>query len=119
MPCWIVSESHGESRLMRKPRMHTWKWWRFSTMRQERFKEVLTKNTDVFDKDYIEAVQKRRSGARSMGLKLVAIQLPIFTFLVLSLIPIRQALRSSASRPGHRRIYVKFLLRHPHCSESA
>ncbi len=73
---------------MRKPLMHTRTWWRFSTMRVERFKEALRQSSDVLDKDFIEAVQKRRATTWSLTLKLWALQLPIFMFLVLALIPV-------------------------------
>lgn len=57
-------------------------------MRKERFKEVLRKHADVFDKDYLESILKRRSAARSITFKLFAAQIPIFAFLMLSLIPV-------------------------------
>lgn len=80
--------------------MHTRTWWRFSTMRRERFKDVLRKNVDTFDKDYIEAIQKRRAAALSIGWKLIAVQLPILTFLVLSLIPIQASVSIFGVSPG-------------------
>ncbi|MGX4804853.1 hypothetical protein [Bradyrhizobium guangdongense] len=57
-------------------------------MRKERFKDVLRKHADIFNDDYLEAIQKRRATARSLSFKLFSAQLPILIFLVLSLIPV-------------------------------
>ena len=51
---------------MPKPRVHTRTWRRFTTMRVERFKEVLRQSGVVLDKEFIDAVQKRRSASWSL-----------------------------------------------------
>ena len=51
---------------MPKPRLHTRTWRRFTTMRVERFKEVLRQSGVVLDKEFIDAVQKRRSASWSL-----------------------------------------------------
>jgi hypothetical protein len=86
--------------LMRTPKLYTRSWWRFSTLRRDRFKEVLQKSSDTFDSGYIEAIQKRRSGAWSVAFKVAAIQIPIFVFLVLSLIPVQASVTIFGVSPG-------------------
>ncbi len=73
---------------MRKPRLYTRTVRRLDKLRQEKFAQVLAKKGDIFDENFIEKIVIRRKGAFNLALKLGALQLPIFVFLLFALIPI-------------------------------
>jgi hypothetical protein len=69
--------------------MFTRLWVKASKLRRAKFLEVIRKNENILDEKYFEAVTKRRSSVFGALLKAYTIQIPILTFLVLSLIPIQ------------------------------
>jgi hypothetical protein len=74
--------------VMRVPRPYTKLWVRANTLRQARYLEIIRKNDGVLGDKYFEDVDKRRSSAAGLRLIACAVQIPIFAFFVLSLIPI-------------------------------
>jgi hypothetical protein len=83
---------------MRIPRKRTRLWVRASTLRQTRYLEIVQANEGALREEYFRDIEKRRSAAASQRLIAFAIQIPIFAFLALSLIPGGSNLPADASR---------------------
>lgn len=76
--------------MIRKLKLYTRLWVSVGTLREGRFTALLSKqgSAELFDSKFIEMVQKRRDGLWTAAFKLYTLQLPIFAFLVFTLIPI-------------------------------
>ena len=86
--CGNVQSNPEREYVMRVPRLYTKLWVRASTLRQARYLEIIQKNDGVLGDRYFEDVDKRRSSAASLRLIATAVQILIFAFLVLSLLPV-------------------------------
>jgi hypothetical protein len=76
---------------MRMDRPCTKLWVKASALRQARYSEIIRKNDGVLPDRYFEDVEKRRSAAAGLRLITCVIQVPIFVFFVLSLIPVESS----------------------------
>jgi hypothetical protein len=90
---------------VRKPRLHTLAWRNIGAVRQEQFSDFLAKQgkDSLFDDALIEAVKKRRSSNYALSLKLISVQIPVFIFLALSLIPIQASFSILGISPAANR----------------
>ena len=74
---------------MRVPRLYTKSWVRANTLRPGgEILEIIQRNDGVLEDKYFEDVDKRRSSAAGLRLIATVVQIPIFAFLVLSLLPV-------------------------------
>jgi hypothetical protein len=86
--CGNVQSSLEREYVMRVPRLYTKSWVRANTLRQARYLEIIQKNDGVLEGKYFEDIDKRRSATASLRLIATLVQIPIFAFLVLSLLPV-------------------------------
>jgi hypothetical protein len=64
----------GREAGVRKAKLYTTTWRFISTLRQQHFVDLLSSDQALFDKQFIEQVQKTRERLGSLSLKLIAFQ---------------------------------------------